>query len=176
MIPFPNERGEKTKWMENRRDFLDTPLPSSGHSSPGRGRKHTFVGEVIIRKELASDVEAISEITRTAFENCPHGDHTEQFIIDAFRAANALTVSPVAGISGKMVGHIAFSPVTVSGGNHDWYGLGPVSVSPELQKQGIGKALVNEGLSLLKDLGAKGCVLVGDPGTIRGSASEMYLI
>ena len=64
----------------------------------------------------------------------------------------------------KVVGHIAFSPVTVSEGSPGWYGLGPISVLPELQRQGIGKSLIREGLSSLKLLGAKGCVLVGDPG------------
>src|SRR5512136_551471 len=43
-------------------------------------------------------------------------------------------------------------------------GLGPISVLPEFQRQGIGKSLIREGLSSLKSLGAKGCVLVGDPG------------
>ncbi|GAG03767.1 unnamed protein product, partial [marine sediment metagenome] len=45
----------------------------------------------------------------------------------------------------------------------DWYGLGPISVLPECQKQGIGKALINEGLSMLKNMGGQGCALVGDP-------------
>ena len=61
------------------------------------------------------------------------------------------------------MGHIAFSPVTFSDGSKNWYGLGPISVMPNYQKQGIGKSLVNEGIGLLKDLGAEGCVLVGDP-------------
>lgn len=58
---------------------------------------------------------------------------------------------------------MAFSPVTISDGPKGWYGLGPVSVLPEYQKQGIGKSLINEGLSLLKDMGGQGCALVGDP-------------
>ena len=62
-----------------------------------------------------------------------------------------------------MVGHIAFSPVTMSDGTPGWYGLGPVSVLPEYQRQGIGGALIQEGLSLLKGLGARGCCLVGHP-------------
>lgn len=118
---------------------------------------------MIIRNEKKSDIEAISEITIAAFADCPYGDHTEQFIINALRAAGALAVSLVAQIEGKVVGHIAFSPVTISGRECGWYGLGPVSVLPEYQKQGIGKALVNEGLRLLEESGAKGCVLVGDP-------------
>ena len=118
---------------------------------------------MIIRNELESDAETISSVTKAAFETCPHGDHTEQFIVSALRAANALTVSLVAEENGKVVGHIAFSPVTISDGSQNWYGLGPISVLPEFQKQGIGKSLIHEGLSLLKALGAKGCVLVGDP-------------
>lgn len=62
-----------------------------------------------------------------------------------------------------MVGHIAFSPVIISDGSRGWYGVGPVSVLPQLQRKGIGKSLVQEGLSRLRSLGAKGCVLVGDP-------------
>lgn len=119
---------------------------------------------MIIRKETKLDVEAISNITKLAFENhYPYSNNTEQFIINALRAANALTISLVAEIDGKLVGHIAFSPVTFSDGSKNWYGLGPVSVMPDYQKQGIGKSLVNEGIGLLKDLGAEGCVLVGDP-------------
>jgi putative acetyltransferase len=118
---------------------------------------------MIIRKETTSDIEAITQVTIAAFRTLPISNHTEQFIIKALRAAGALTLSLVAEINGKVVGHIAFSPVTISDGTKDWYGLGPVSVLPEYQKQGIGKSLINEGLSLLKQLGGQGCALVGDP-------------
>ena len=118
---------------------------------------------MIVRKETQSDVGAITYITKAAFKNHPYSNNTEQFIINALRAANALTVSLVAELEGKLVGHIACSPVTFSDGNENWYGLGPISVQPDYQKQGIGTKLVNEGLNLLKDLGAEGCVLVGEP-------------
>jgi len=118
---------------------------------------------MIIRNETKFDIEAISEITIAAFRTLAISNHTEQFIINALRDANVLIISLVAEIDGKVVGHIAFSPITISDGSLNWYGLGPVSVSPESQKQGIGKALVNEGLSLLKDMGGQGCALVGDP-------------
>jgi putative acetyltransferase len=118
---------------------------------------------MIIRNERESDVEVISDVTKAAFENHPISNHTEQFIVNALRAAKALTVSMVAEVGGKVVGHIAFSPVTIADGSQNWYGLGPISVLPEYQKQGIGKSLMHEGLSRLKALGAQGCVLVGDP-------------
>ena len=117
---------------------------------------------MILRNERNGDIGAITEITIAAFKNHPISNHTEQFIINALRAAGALTISLVAEIDGQVVGHIAFSPVTVSDGATGWYGLGPVSVLPDDQKQGIGKALINEGLSLLKDMGGQGCALAGD--------------
>ncbi len=118
---------------------------------------------MIIRNEKDSDIEAISKVTIAAFQNHHISNHTEQFIVNALRDANALTISLVAEVDGKVVGHIAFSPVTISDGSRNWHGLGPVSVLAEYQRQGIGKSLIHEGLSLLKTLGSKGCVLVGDP-------------
>ena len=72
-------------------------------------------------------------------------------------------MSLVAEVDGRVVGHIAFSPVAMSDGTNHWYGLGPVSVLPQCQRRGIGKALIQEGLARLKELGAKGCCLVGHP-------------
>ena len=122
---------------------------------------------ITIRGETEFDIDAISEITKAAFQSLQISNHTEQFIINALREAKALTISLVAEADNKVVGHIAFSPVTISDGSRDWYGLGPISVSPELQKQGIGKSLIQEGLPALTALAGKGCVLVGHPGYYR---------
>lgn len=118
---------------------------------------------MIIRHETSSDIEAISEVTTEAFRIHPISRHTEQFIVNALRKAGALTISLVAEIDGRIVGHIAFSPAGISDGTAHWYGIGPLSVLPAFQKQGVGKALMNEGLALLKTMGGKGCALVGDP-------------
>ena len=129
---------------------------------------------MIIRKETTSDIEAITQITIAAFRTVPISNHTEQFIIKALRAAGALTISLVAEIDGRVVGHVAFSPVIISDGTTGWYGLGPVSVLPDYQKQGIGKALINKGLSLLKDMGGEGCALVGDPNYYKRFGFKNY--
>lgn len=118
---------------------------------------------IVLRNETAEDVDAITDVTAAAFETLEISSHTEQFIIDALREAGALTVSLVAELDGRVVGHIAFSPVTIAGGTPGWYGLGPVSVLPAYQRQGIGAALIWEGLARLKALGAAGCCLVGHP-------------
>lgn len=116
-----------------------------------------------LRSETDTDVTAITEVTVAAFKTLEISNHTEQFIITALRAAKALTVSLVAELDGRVIGHIAFSPVTISDGTRNWYGLGPVSVLPDYQRQGVGKALIQEGLSRLKEMNAQGCCLVGHP-------------
>jgi len=118
----------------------------------------------VIRGETESDIEAISRVTEAAFRTLQISNHTEQFIIKALRQADALIISLVAEIDGQVVGHIAFSPVTISDGSLNWYGLGPISVLPAYQKRGIGGSLIEAGLSSLKALGSEGCTLVGDPG------------
>jgi putative acetyltransferase len=116
-----------------------------------------------IRAETPADEDSIEQVTRRAFLSHPYSHQTEQFIIRALRAAHALSVSLVADDGGRVVGHIALSPVTVSDGTIGWYGLGPISVEPEYQRRGIGRALMESGLAELRKVGANGCVLVGDP-------------
>ena len=118
---------------------------------------------MILRPEREGDIDAIRTLTETAFRTAPHADGTEHLIIDRLRAAGALTLSLVAEADGAIVGHVAFSPVAVSDGSEGWYGLGPISVDPARQGEGIGGKLIGEGLERLKALGATGCVLLGDP-------------
>jgi putative acetyltransferase len=119
--------------------------------------------KIVIRSERDADASAITEVTVAAFKTLEISNKTEQFVIEALRAARVLEVSLVAEADGRVIGHIAFSPVTIADGTQNWYGLGPVSVLPEYQRQGIGKALIREGLSRLKAMNARGCCLVGHP-------------
>jgi putative acetyltransferase len=119
---------------------------------------------ITLRSETPADATAIHDVTVAAFATLEISGHTEQFIVEALRAAGALTVSLVAELDGRVVGHIAFSPVGMSDGTPNWYGLGPVSVLPAYQRLGIGRALIEEGLSRLKALNALGVCLVGHPG------------
>ncbi len=116
-----------------------------------------------IRPERAQDIAAIHVLTREAFAHAPHRDGTEQDVIDALRAAGALSVSLVAEEGEAPVGHVALSPVELSDGSPDWYGLGPISVAPAQQGRGVGSALMRAALAALQERGAAGCVLLGDP-------------
>lgn len=116
-----------------------------------------------IRSEEGDDVDAIDKVTTAAFLNAPHTDHTEQYIVRELRNSNALSISLVAENQGEIVGHVAISPVTISDGAKGWFGLGPISVSPNIQRSGIGSKLMQSVLEALKASGASGCVLLGDP-------------
>lgn len=129
--------------------------------------RQTLLGDhflcINIRLEKSSDIQGIHEVTGAAFFDALHTDHTEQFIVKALRDSGALTISLVAEDSAQIAGHVALSPVTISDGSDDWYGLGPISVTPAEQGKGIGSKLMYAALAELKNLDANGCVLLGDP-------------
>ncbi|WP_394559048.1 GNAT family N-acetyltransferase [Aquipseudomonas alcaligenes] len=116
-----------------------------------------------IRPEQPDDATAIEALTIAAFREAPHSSHTEQFIVRELRAAGALSLSLVAEDNGAILGHIALSPVVISSGATGWFGLGPISVAPSHQGQGIGAQLMHAALDALRKQGAAGCVLLGDP-------------
>ncbi|WP_370305722.1 GNAT family N-acetyltransferase [Sinimarinibacterium flocculans] len=130
------------------------------------------------RHETADDASAIETVTTAAFLHAEHRSGTEQHIIAALRDAGQLSVSVVTELDGRIVGHVAVSPVTISDGSEGWYGLGPISVLPECQHTGIGSALMREALSALRERGAQGCVLLGDPNYYRrfGFAPDPRLV
>lgn len=119
-----------------------------------------------LRAERDADAPAIEQLTRAAFLHAPHSDHSdhsEHRIVAALRAAGALSVSLVAETAAEIVGHVAVSAVTISDGTPDWYGLGPISVQPSQQGRGVGSQLMRAALQALRERGAAGCVVLGDP-------------
>ncbi len=120
-----------------------------------------------IRAEAPADVEAIEAVTLAAFRTAEHSNGQEQAIVRRLRQAGALSVSLVAERGGAILGHVAVSPVRLSGGEPDWFGLGPVSVHPHFQRKGIGRRLVAQALDELRARGATGCVVLGDPAYYR---------
>lgn len=118
---------------------------------------------IAIRPERDGDAPTIFALTEAAFRDMPYADGDEQELVDRLRADGDLALSLVAEDATRIVGHVAFSPVTISDGSEGWFGLGPVSVWPELQNQGIGSALIRRGIADLRETGARGIVLFGEP-------------
>jgi len=116
-----------------------------------------------IREERPGDEEPIHQVTEAAFANHPRSEGAEPAIVDALRAGGDLTLSLVAEADGAVVGHVAFSRAVLSNGARGWQALGPISVHPERQGEGVGRALVEAGTAHWRSAGAEGIVLLGDP-------------
>lgn len=116
---------------------------------------------ITIRPEAPGDEETIFALTEAAFADMPFSDGDEQHLVTRLRDDGDLTLSLVAEDGERIVGHIAFSPVTISDGTTGWFGLGPVSVWPEIHHRGIGGALIKRGIADMRASGAKGIVLLG---------------
>lgn len=118
---------------------------------------------ITVRPEVPSDIGDIEALTVAAFLNAPHTSHTEHLIVNALRGSGNLMISLIAEVDGKIVGHLAVSPISISDGSQGWYGLGPISVMPDYQRVGIGSQLMRQALATLRELGVSGCVVLGEP-------------
>jgi putative acetyltransferase len=110
-----------------------------------------------IRIERPGDVAAIRDVNRRAF-----GQDQEGNIVDALRSNSAALLSLVATLDGRVVGHIMYSPASI-GGAAIGGALGPMSVDPDHQRQGIGSKLVEAGNRMLRERGCPFVVVVGHP-------------
>jgi putative acetyltransferase len=128
---------------------------------------------VLIREETPADVHAIYQLNVAAFRT-----DAEARLVDSLRSSGGLMLSLVAELEGEVVGHIGFSPVTVTPttvstsspspnveetiGASVGVGLAPVAVLPTYQRRGIGASLIQAGLSQLRSRGdAPFCVVLG---------------
>lgn len=115
---------------------------------------------MIIRREEPQDIAAIRTVNEQAF-----GGSGEANAIDALRARGASTLSLVAVINDRVVGHLFFSPATFEASDRSWpaLGLAPLSVLPDYQRQGIGTALMHAGLEECRRLGHERVIVLGHP-------------
>ena len=109
---------------------------------------------IAVREEGPDDVGAIRAVNDAAFDQPLEGR-----IVDALRTHGAVRLSLVAEVEGRIVGHILFSPVTSAGG--DGLGLGPMAVTPDHQRRGIGAALIEAALARLRAAGFPFVVVLG---------------
>lgn len=116
-----------------------------------------MVRDVVIRDEITDDFAAIRAVNESAF-----GTPTEADLIDRLRRLASPLISLVAVVQRSVVGHIMFSPVTiVEHSDRKVMGLGPMAVSPDHQRRGIGAALVREGLERVAELDVGAVVVLG---------------
>lgn len=117
-----------------------------------------------IRVATSLDDKDIREIHLCAF---PEGERQKVSTFAAnllYEETNPDTISLVAEVDGAVVGHIAFSPVTIDNGKN-WIGyiLAPLGVKPEYQKRQIGSKLIENGIEQLSKMGVNVVFVYGDP-------------
>lgn len=118
-----------------------------------------MINSIHIREEKEGDIAGIRDVNCAAFET-----DTEANLVDALRESGTAVISLVAEEQGSIVGHILFSPVTMSGSSKlKLAGLGPMSVIPSRQRAGIGSELVEEGLRRCRASGHDAVVVLGHP-------------
>ena len=122
------------------------------------------MNKLVIRPETPADISAIHRLNELAF-----GQPGEADLVDALRRADALALSLVAVDGDEIVGHIAFSPVTIAadGAGADALGLAPMAVLPARQKTGIGARLIADALARCEKMEYGLVVVLGDPAYYR---------
>jgi putative acetyltransferase len=113
-----------------------------------------------IRAEKPGDVPAVREVNRLAF-----GRKDEARLVDDLRSGTYVRISLVASREDKIIGHVMFSALSIETeyGSVEALALAPVAVVPEAQRQGVGSALIREGLRRCVGLGHCIVIVVGEP-------------
>lgn len=116
---------------------------------------------MIIRKENEKDYEEVYQLVKSAFESADQSDGNEAHLVNKLRKSESFIpeLSLVAEEDGKLIGHILFSKAKV--GDYEVLALAPLSVDPSYQRQGIGKALIEKGHRIGKDLGYPYSIVLG---------------
>lgn len=111
----------------------------------------------LVRAESPADRAQVFSLHQAAF-----GGDGEARLVDLLRAQASPFVSLVAEVEGELVGHIAFSPMTLPGSvGRLVMGLAPVGVAPEWQRKGIGAALCRAGLEACRAMGVEAVFVLG---------------
>lgn len=148
---------------------LEVLAELAAQNAPGQGRGQMPRPEVLLREETPEDRDAILALTAAAFAISPatglpaDGEPVEVNVLrELFDAKEYLPgFSLVAVLDGEVVGHVISTRGWV--GRQELLGLGPIGVTPRLQRHGIGSALLKESIARANDAGEIGIALLGSP-------------
>jgi putative acetyltransferase len=127
-----------------------------------------IVMNIIIRNETENDYRFVEEITREAFWNLYFPGCNEHYLVHKMRSHTDFLkeLDFVAEYNGKIIGNIMYTKawlIDELGTEMDIISFGPLSVSPEYQRKGIGGGLINHTKNIAIKNGVKAIVILGDP-------------
>ena len=116
--------------------------------------------DLVVRTEEPGDEASIRAVNEAAFET-----PTEADLVDRLREQARPFISLVAVRADEIVGHILFTPVTVTSADSSYQaiGLAPMAVLPRQQRRGVGSRLVEAGLAACREAGLEVVVVLGHP-------------
>ncbi len=124
------------------------------------------MGSFFIRTETPSDISEIFALQNNAF-----AQDGEARLVNALRNDGDFTqaLSLVAVHDDRIIGHVLFPPITIESSDTSIESvparaLAPLGVDPAFQCQGVGAALLEEGLIACRQLGHRAVIVVGHPG------------
>jgi lincosamide nucleotidyltransferase A/C/D/E len=147
-----------TGYPLDKRDFLDVKALCEKFEITMPEEHQAYwrsLAENIIKGETTRDRDAIWEIHRLAFDR-----PAEAILVDDLRQRGDAVISLVAERDSRIIGHVLFSKLKAP---MKALGLAPVAVHPSFQKQGVGSALIREGLDQAKEEGWICVFVLGDP-------------
>lgn len=124
--------------------------------------------DFIVRQVAKTDFSSVYNLIKTAFETAEHRDGDEQdFAVNLRNSENYIpALDLVAELNGQLLGHIMFTKTYVAkpdGSRYDTLLVAPLSVLLECRSQGVGSALMEEGLRMAATMGYGAAFLIGDP-------------
>ncbi|WP_420335655.1 GNAT family N-acetyltransferase [Roseibium sp.] len=122
-----------------------------------------IAGNLTVRDVGAKDEADVRKLVAAAFPS-----DLEARLVEKLRHCGALVLEQVAlNADGKLLGHIAYSRVTPAaigpGQGLQVACLAPVSVWPEVQRRGVGTALITASLKRLNELQEDLVLVLGPP-------------
>lgn len=114
-----------------------------------------------LREARPADAKAIEALIQTAFADMPLSDGQEASLVHRLNTDGDVALALVAEQAGEVIGHILFSPATVGG--QKVLALAPLSVAPQWQRQGVGKALISAAHRQIETMDYAAVVVLGHP-------------
>ena len=115
----------------------------------------------LVRPERVEDAPRVRVVLEAAF-----GGTVEADVVDKLRASGDIVLALVAEQPDGIAAYVAFPRLNLDLGERTVpvIGLAPVGVAPGRQREGIGSALIREGLARLRDRGERLVFVLGEPG------------
>lgn len=117
---------------------------------------------IIIRRETPADYAAVEHLTREAFWNVYRPGCLEHYVVHVLRRDPDFVpeLDLVMERDGELIGHVLYMRAKIvanDGREIPMMTFGPISIRPDLQRQGLGKHLLDYSMELARDLGLGPC-------------------